>query len=66
VFDAATELLGDREAYEAMTRVHNPYGDTDKLAKPSRQVSARDGRINERRRKTGFCLLDWTIPKLSP
>jgi UDP-N-acetylglucosamine 2-epimerase (non-hydrolysing) len=27
VFDAATELLEDREAYEAMTRVHNPYGD---------------------------------------
>jgi len=27
VFEAATELLDDRKAYEAMTRVHNPYGD---------------------------------------
>jgi UDP-N-acetylglucosamine 2-epimerase (non-hydrolysing) len=27
VFEAATELLDDPRAYEAMTRVHNPYGD---------------------------------------
>jgi UDP-N-acetylglucosamine 2-epimerase (non-hydrolysing) len=27
VFEAAMELLDDRKAYEAMTRVHNPYGD---------------------------------------
>jgi UDP-N-acetylglucosamine 2-epimerase (non-hydrolysing) len=27
ILGAATELLDGREAYEAMTRVHNPYGD---------------------------------------
>ena len=27
ILGAATELLDDHEAYEAMTRVHNPYGD---------------------------------------
>jgi UDP-N-acetylglucosamine 2-epimerase (non-hydrolysing) len=27
IFEAATELLDNRHAFEAMTRVHNPYGD---------------------------------------